>query len=47
MPEMATSGVVQAGKGDVYTMNVDGTGLKDITNSNEWESAPDWGPRST
>ncbi len=30
---------------DVYTMNVDGSGLTDITNSNHFESAPDWGPR--
>jgi Tol biopolymer transport system component len=35
------------GNADVYTMNVDGTDLTDITNSNHFESAPDWGPRPT
>ncbi len=36
-----------AGNADVYTMKVDGTDLQNITNSNRWESAPDWGPRPT
>jgi TolB protein len=30
--------------GDIYTMNVDGTHLQDITNTMRHESAPDWGP---
>jgi hypothetical protein len=33
--------------GDIYTMNVDGTHLKDITNTMWHESAPDWGPRTS
>ena len=32
---------------DVYTMNVDGTGLQNVTNTAGYESAPDWGPRRT
>ncbi len=36
-----------AGNADVYTMKVDGTDLQNVTNSNRWESAPDWGPRPT
>ena len=39
--------VGKAGNPDVYVMNVDGSGLRDITNSNFWESASDWGPRPT
>ena len=39
--------VGKAGNPDVYVMNVDGSGLRDITNSNLWESASDWGPRPT
>jgi Tol biopolymer transport system component len=31
---------------DVYTMNIDGTDLTNVTNSNGFESAPDWGPAS-
>jgi Tol biopolymer transport system component len=30
---------------DVWVMNLDGSGLHDITNSAIWDSAPDWGPR--
>jgi TolB protein len=30
---------------DIYTMNVDGMELHDITNTSAYESAPDWGPR--
>jgi TolB protein len=35
----------QGGDADVYVMNVDGTSLKDMTQSVKWESNPDWGPR--
>jgi TolB protein len=38
-------GVGEAGNADLYVMNVDGSGLNDITNSHVWDSAPDWGPR--
>ena len=34
-----------AGNADVYTINLDGTGLVNITQSVRWDSAPDWGPR--
>ena len=34
-----------AGNADVYTMNVDGSDRKNVTHSNAWESAPDWGSR--
>jgi TolB protein len=36
-------GFGSAGNADVYVMHVDGSGLLDVTNSNRWESAPDWG----
>ncbi len=36
-----------AGNADVYVMNVDGSGLEDVTNSVKWDSAPDWGPLPT
>jgi TolB protein len=34
-----------AGNADVYTLRLDGSDLKNVTNSNTFESAPDWGPR--
>lgn len=37
-------GVGKAGRADVYVMNVDGTGLFDVTSSGSWESNNDWGP---
>jgi TolB protein len=36
-------GVGTAGRADVYVMNVDGTGLFDVTSSASWESQNDWG----
>jgi TolB protein len=36
-------GVGSAGRADVYVMNVDGTGLFDVTSSASWESQNDWG----
>jgi TolB protein len=36
-------GVGNAGRADVYVMNVDGTGLFDVTGSASWESNNDWG----
>jgi len=38
-------GFGSAGNADVYVMNVDGSSLRDVTHSNPWESAPDWGAR--
>jgi Tol biopolymer transport system component len=32
---------------DVFVMNLDGSGLRDITNSAIFDSSPDWGPRRT
>ena len=37
-------GVGAAGNADVYTMNRDGSGRRNVTQSPPWESAPDWGP---
>lgn len=37
------------GKGglpDLFSMRIDGKGVREITRTNAWESAPDWGPRS-
>jgi TolB protein len=31
------------GNADVYVMNVDGTGLRNVTSSGIWDSGPDWG----
>jgi len=36
-------GVGKAGNPHVYVMNVDGSGLHDVTRSAPWESATDWG----
>jgi TolB protein len=33
------------GNPDIWVMNLDGSGLRDVTNSAIWDSAPDWGPR--
>jgi TolB protein len=35
----------KAGNADVYVMNLDGTGRRNVTKSGAWESASDWGPR--
>lgn len=37
--------LVETGNPDIYTVNVNGTALRDITNTSAYESAPDWGPR--
>jgi Tol biopolymer transport system component len=34
-----------AGNADVFVLRVDGSDIRNITNSFAWESAPDWGPR--
>lgn len=34
-----------AGNADVYVMHLDGSGRRNVTHSNKWESAPDWGSR--
>lgn len=31
---------------DLYIMNLDGSHLRNVTESKPWESAPDWGPRA-
>jgi TolB protein len=38
-------GVGKPGNADVYVMNIDGSGLQNITRSVRWDSTPDWGPR--
>ena len=40
-----TPGRGQAGNADIYVMNIDGTGRRNLTKSSSWESASDWGPR--
>ena len=36
------------GKADLYVMNLNGSHLRNITNSPPtWESSPDWGPRAS
>jgi TolB protein len=35
----------KAGNADIYVMNLDGTGRRNLTRSRAWESASDWGPR--
>jgi Tol biopolymer transport system component len=37
--------LTETANGDIYTMNMDGAHLQDITNTMRHESAPDWGPR--
>jgi Tol biopolymer transport system component len=39
---VARTGV--AGQPDVYVMRADGTGLRPVTRTKLWDSAPDWGP---
>ena len=38
-------GFGSASNADVYTMNKDGSQRQNVTHSNAWESAPDWGSR--
>ena len=38
-------GVGKPGNPDVWVMNLDGSGLRDVTRSVIWDSAPDWGPQ--
>ncbi len=38
-------GTGTAGNSDVFTINIDGTNMQNVTDSNGFESAPDWGPR--
>jgi TolB protein len=40
-------GIGDAGNPDVYVMNVDGSGLQNVTNSAEFDSSADWGPLPT
>jgi Tol biopolymer transport system component len=40
-------GVGSAGNPDVYVLNRNGAGLRNVTQSPRWDSAPDWGPRPT
>jgi Tol biopolymer transport system component len=35
----------KAGNADIYVMNLDGSGRRNVTKSSRWESASDWGPR--
>ncbi len=35
----------KAGNADVYVMRLDGSHRRNVTRSNAWESASDWGPR--
>jgi TolB protein len=35
----------KAGNADIFVMNIDGTGRRNLTRSGPWESASDWGPR--
>ena len=37
-------GVGKAGNADIFVMNLDGSGLRNVTRSQIWDSAPDWGP---
>jgi TolB protein len=38
-------GLGKAGNADLYVMRLDGSGWRNVTHSNAWESASDWGPR--
>jgi TolB protein len=42
-----TPGHGKPGNADVFVMNVDGSGLRNVTNSFAWDSGPDWGSRPT
>lgn len=35
----------RAGLPDLFTIQPDGTGLRQITRTAAWDSSPDWGPR--
>jgi Tol biopolymer transport system component len=35
----------EAGRADLYVTKLDGSDRRNLTRSNPWESAPDWGPR--
>jgi Tol biopolymer transport system component len=39
----AAPGTGDAGNADVYIMKIDGSESRNLTNSDTWESAPDWG----
>lgn len=43
----ARTGVGSSGYPDLWVMDLDGSGLLDVTNSAKWESAPNWGSRPT
>jgi Tol biopolymer transport system component len=45
--KIVTSRVPAGRKADVFVMNLDGSGLVNITHSPRWDSAPDWGSRRT
>lgn len=40
-----TPGVGEAGSADVFVMNADGSSITNITQSEKWDSGPDWGPQ--
>jgi Tol biopolymer transport system component len=42
---VAFTGVGEPGNPDVWVMNLDGTGFRNVTSSVIWDSRPDWGPR--
>jgi len=45
IPGATAKGSLKLYSDDVYTMNPDGSDRHNVTHSNAWESAPDWGPR--
>jgi TolB protein len=42
-----TLGVGADGNADVYVLHLDGSNKRNVTRTEEWDSAPDWGPRKT
>jgi len=36
----------RAGQPDIFTMNVDGNDVRQVTRTPLWESAPDWGSKA-
>jgi Tol biopolymer transport system component len=40
-------GVGTLGNPDVWVMKVDGSGLRNVTRSDIYDSAPDWGSRAS
>jgi TolB protein len=42
-----TGGVGEDGNADVFVMRLDGSHRRNITRTDLWDSAPDWGPRPT